>query len=91
MRRTTPSTAPRGATCSKPSSGRTTRNKLAQLRSRRQASEEDSSASRHTRSGCSSPTSRATRPPMLLPTTWADSSPNASNDATTERAKKRAS
>ena len=59
--------------------------------SRSQASDGASSASRDARSGCSSATSSATRPPMLLPTSAASSRSSASSSATTARAKNGAS
>ena len=47
------------------------------------------STSRSTRSGCRIPTSSATRPPMLWPSTCARSSSSASSSASTQRANKR--
>ena len=87
IRCTTASTAQRGVSWTSPSSGRSRRTSGAQGRSRRQASEGDNITSRRTRSGWRRPSSRATRPPMLLPITCARSSSRASSKCMTERAK----
>jgi hypothetical protein len=84
-------TTARGAGWSSASSGRTKRRKGAQRLTLRQASEGVMSTRPSVRSGLRMPTSIATRPPMLWPSTWVESSSSASTTASTQRAKNRAS
>ena len=90
-RRTAPSTTERGATCRRPSSGRSSRTNAAQRRSRSQARAGLSRTMPRTRPGSIRPASIATRPPMLLPATQARLTPSASSVSKAERANQAAS
>jgi hypothetical protein len=74
-----------------PSSGRTSLSGFAQRACDSHAIDGVIATSRSVRSGAVMPTSSATRPPMLWPSTCARSIPSLSSVATTHLAKNRAS